>query len=158
MALHQLLRGRGKMGNSILSPATLVQMADVTLTNAQMLALRATPIQLVAAPGANKFLEFVTLLAKFTSAGAYTVGANNLAVKQTNGSGVAVSGTLTSAGIWDAATGTKYGMAQFAVASNVVLNAALVIHNTGAGEFTGGNAGNVTKFRVFYRVHDLASL
>jgi len=41
------------------SLAPLVQVATVTLTNADIKALRATPKTLVAAPGTGKFLEFV---------------------------------------------------------------------------------------------------
>lgn len=41
--------------------ANAVQSAIVTITTAQVLALNATPQTLVAAPGAGKFLEFVSI-------------------------------------------------------------------------------------------------
>src|SRR5688572_10185170 len=74
---------------------TALKYAEVALTSAEILALRATPKTLVAAPGAGKVLEFISahLYLDATATG-YTETADNMAVKYTDGSGAAVSQTI----------------------------------------------------------------
>jgi len=136
-------------------PAQL-QYADVTLTNAQMLALRATPIALVAAPGEGTVLEFVGALLKFdvTTAG-YTETADNLAVRYENGTGVIVSQAIESTGFLDQTTDGISNAPPKIDAIGLAVNKALVLHNPGDGELTGGNAANTLKVRTLYRVHTL---
>jgi hypothetical protein len=133
-----------------------IQIATGTITNAQMLALRATPKTLVAAPGAGKVLEFVSLALFFDYTAAYTESADNMAVKYTDGSGVAVSQDIEATGFVTATADT----ATFAlpkvdpiVAKTGADNAILCLHNTGDGEYGGGNAANVVRFSCQYRVH-----
>jgi len=132
------------------------QYAEVSLTNAQMLALRATPISLVAAPGAGKLLEFISAQLFFDYTGAYTETADNMAVKFTDGSGAAVSQTIEATGFVDATADTvTNGLAKIdaIVAATSAANQALVLHNTGSGEYGGGNAANAVRVKVAYRVH-----
>lgn len=133
-----------------------IKYASVALTNAQMLALRAAPITIVAAPGAGKVIEFVSAVLCFDRAGAYTESDDNLAFKYTDGSGQAVSETIECTGFVDAASDAI--MPAKPVTSAVILtaagvNQAVVLHNTGNGEFGGGNAGNEVLVKVAYRVH-----
>ena len=80
--------------------APLIQVATVTLTNAEIKALRATPKTLVAAPGAGKFLEFVSASLKLVAgANVLSESTANLAVKYTDGSGAAVSQTIEATGL-----------------------------------------------------------
>jgi len=121
-----------------------------------MLALRATPITMVAAPGAGKVLEFVSAVLFFDRAGAYTESADNLAFKYENGSGQAASETIETTGFVDAASDAV--MPVKPVTSAVILtascvNKALVLHNTGDGELGGGNASNEVVVKVVYREH-----
>lgn len=133
-----------------------IQYAEVSLTNAQMLALRATPITLVAAPGAGKLTEFVSAVLIFDYTAAYTETDDNMAVKYTDGSGAAVSNTIEATGFVDATADTmttataKYDAI---VAKSGSENKALVLHNTGNGEYGGGNAANAVRVKVAYRVH-----
>lgn len=133
-----------------------IKYAEVSLTNAEMLALRATPKTLVAAPGAGKVLEFLSACLLFDYTGAYTESADNMAVKFENGSGVAVSDTIEATGFVDA-TADTLTFARKAVdgitAKTGCENKALVLHNTGDGEYGGGNAANVVRVKVAYRVH-----
>ena len=133
-----------------------IQYAEVSITNAQMLALRATPKELVAAPGSGKVLEFVSAVLLFDYTGAYTETADNMAVKYTDGSGAIVSETIEATGFVDATADTMttaIAKADVIVAKSGSENKALVLHNTGDGEYGGGNASNAIRVKVAYRVH-----
>jgi hypothetical protein len=133
----------------------VTQWAEVTITNAEMLALRAAPKTLVAAPGAGKVLEFVGLQLFFDRTGAYTETADNMAVRFDNGTGVIVSQAIESTGFVDAAgDAITNGLPKIDGLATAAQgeNKALVLHNTGDGEFGGGNAANVIRAKVSYRV------
>lgn len=129
-----------------------LQTAVVPITNAEMLALRATPKQLVAAPGAGFALIYEGGHITIDYTAAYTESADNIAVRYTNGSGVQVSTTETT-GFLDATADSIMTMAPIApTTAPVAVNAALVLHNTGDGEWGGGNAANVITATVHYRI------
>jgi hypothetical protein len=133
----------------------VTQWAEVSITNAEMLALRATPKTLVAAPGAGKVLEFVSAQLYFDYTGAYTETADNMAVKFTDGSGAAVSQAIEATGFVDATADTitnALPKIDTIVAKSGSENKALVLHNTGDGEYGGGNAANAIRVKVAYRV------
>lgn len=133
----------------------VLQWAEVAITNAQMLALRATPKTLVAAPGAGKVIEFVQALILFDYTGAYTETDDNLAVKYTDGSGAIISEAIEATGFVDATADSliKVERAASAVlAKTAAENKAIVLHNTGNGEWGGGNAANAVRVKVAYRV------
>lgn len=133
-----------------------IRYAAVSLTNAEMLALRAAPKELVAAPGAGKVIEFVSAALLFDYTGAYTETGDNMAVKYENGSGVQASDDIEATGFVDATADTM----TFArkkidsiVAKTGCENKALVLHNIGDGEFGAGNASNAVRVKVAYRLH-----
>lgn len=156
MGYERITKRQALLGTGVLGPQSVLQYKDVTLTNAQVLALRATPITLVPAQGAGKLALFShAVLVLSAASGAYTETADNLAVRQTNGSGVIVSDTIETTGFIDQAavkaTTARAKLDQI----GLVENAALVLHNTGDGEFGGGNAATTLKIRVFYTVQKL---
>ena len=138
--------------------SSIIQQSTVSITNAQMLTLRASPITLVAAPGAGKFLEFISATLFFNRAAAYTETADNMAIRYTNGSGTIVSETIETTGFVDAA-GDAITFARplatppILTAAGEIANGLLCIHNTGGDEFGGGNASNFVKVVTNYRVH-----
>ncbi len=138
--------------------ATVLRYATVTLTNSNIKNLRATPITLVAAPGAGKWVEFISgWLALDYGSNALTESSDNLAVKYVDGSGAAASQTIEATNFIDATADTHTNILpkiDTIVASANLINKALVLHNTGDGEY-GGNAANdtVAKAYVCYRVH-----
>ena len=147
--------GASKVLSSMLSELT-VQYATVTLTNAQVLNCRATPIQLVAAPGAGKRIHFLgATLNVDGTAGGYTETADNLAIKYVNGTGVAVSSTIEATGFIDvvgkAHTNAIPVIDTIATEAQSV-NQLLCLHNTGDGEYGGGNVANSLKVTVAYRI------
>ena len=125
---------------------------DKQLTNAEVLALRATPIELVAAPGADKAI----VVHKFAivvddTAGAFTESTDNLVMEYEDG--VDISAAIE-------ATSLVGGAVQFAtqgVLDTVVVpdvNAGVQLLNTGDGEWGGGNVANTISVRVWYSVID----
>ncbi len=141
--------------------ATLIKYATVNLTNAQIKNLRATPVELVAAQGANKVVEFVSAMLRLDyGSNVLTETVDNMAVKFENGAGAAVSQTIEATGFIDAAADTVTNALpkiDAIVAQASAANKALVLHNTGDGEY-GGNAGADTLMvvKVAYRVHDFS--
>lgn len=132
-----------------------IQTAEVSITNAQMLALRATPVTLVAAPGAGKIIEFVSATLLFDYTGAYTETADNMAIRYTDGSGTIVSQAIEATGFVDATADTSTNALpkiDVISAKSACENKALVLHNTGDGEYGGGNAANAVRVKTAYRV------
>jgi len=148
--------GNARIAGVLLTAEGLVRYRDVTLTNAQVLALRATPISLVPAPGSTKMLEFVSaIVVSNAAAGAWVESAANLVVRQTGTTGLVVSDVIETTGFFTA--GIKATRARAAIDPiGLLKNAPLVLHNNGAGEFTGGNAANTLRVRIFYRIHGFA--
>ena len=140
---------------------TLIQYATVALTNSNIKNMRGTEITLVAAPGATKVIEFISAIL-FLNYGSevLTESGDNMAIRYTDGSGAIVSETIEATGFIDQAADTitnAIAKADAIVAAASALDQALVIHNTGDGEY-GGNASNDTTMtiKVAYRVHDLS--
>lgn len=124
------------------------QAATLTLTSAQVLALRATPIQIVAAPGAGKVIRPVCCDVKMTYGGtnAFTNG-QNFTLKHGSGSGTSM-GTVNTASMLNGTT-TAYTinnvmMGSNSVAATIMENQSLVVQNGGASEITGNAAGDNT--------------
>lgn len=138
-----------------------LKYADVLVSNAELKALRATPKTLVAAPGAGKLLELVSAVLHLKAGANVLVEATaNLAIKYKDAAGVQVSQTIETTGFIDqAADQVTYGLPKLdpITARANCENQPLVLHNLGAGEFT-GNAANdaVLRVKVAYRVHTLA--
>jgi len=133
---------------------TTIQHASVAITNAQMLALRATPITLVAAPGAGFYIELVSASLFFDYVGAYTETDDNMAILL-GAAGTAASETIEATGFVDATADTVMPVkpaTSAAIAKSAAENKALVLHNTGNGEYSGGNAGNEVLVKVAYRI------
>lgn len=136
-----------------------IQYAEVSMTSAEVKALRATPKTLVAAPGAGLVLEYLSmvLLVDYGGTNGWTESTNNLAVKYENGSGTAVTGTIEMTGFIDQTADTMttsiYKIDTIA-AKTACENKALVLHNTSGAEI-GGNAANdnVLRAKIAYRVH-----
>lgn len=143
-----------RLVNSVVSGdlhPTTIQYAEVAITAAEMLALRATPKELVAAPGAGYALEFVSAVFIYDYTAAFTESADNIDVKYTNGSGTIVSLELETTGLLDATADKISVLSPLATDPLLTANAALVLHNSGNGEF--GGTGSPCRVKVAYRVH-----
>jgi len=117
---------------------------EVTITSAQIKAIRATPITIVAAQGAGTVIEFLSGTFFFVYGTNVLTNPQNLALKLKDGNGTAVSAAVTAAGFLDQAASesqlvTQTNGAIYSKANSD--NQPLVLHNTGASEIT-GNAAN----------------
>lgn len=150
--------GAVSAASGVTSGVSPVLTARVSLTNAEIKALRATPKTLVAAPGAGYKLEFVSAdLYLDYGTNVLTESADNLAIRYTDGSGVIVSQAIEATGFIDQTADTATNALpkiDGIAAKSGCENKALVLHNTGDGEY-GGNAAADTLMRVLvtYRVH-----
>jgi hypothetical protein len=130
------------------------------ITSAQMLALNATPVTLVAAPGAGRalILERMQLWLDYNSAAYAGIAAGeDISIKYTDGSGAAVAG-VEATGFLDATADAFRWVKGYNAASSVsdftpTANAALVIQML-TGEITTGNSP--LRYRLWYRNVELA--
>lgn len=130
-----------------------LRVATVTIATGDVLLLATTPYQLVAAPGAGKFIEFISaqLILDYNSV-AYTESGDNMAIRYTNGSGVIVSQAIESTGFIDQSADTitcALPKIDAIVAAAGAVNQALVLDNTGT-DFAAGNSPLIVK--VAYRI------
>lgn len=137
------------------SVAGLGDTGVITVSNAELLALNATPKTFVAAQGANKLIVPILFVCKcvFVSAAFDGIASGeDLALRYTGTSG-AVAMTVEATGFLDQGTDqTRYqGLGSTLVTP--VANAPLVLHMT-AGEIATG--GGHLKCRLLYRVVDIA--
>jgi len=148
----------GAVATVALDPTT-IQYATVSLTNTNIKNLAATQIELVPAQGAGTVVEFVSAQLKLVyGSDVLTESGDNLAVKYTDASGVAVSETIESTGFIDQSANTytnAIAIKDTIVAATGAENKALVLDNLGS-EFA-GNASNDTTMEIgiAYRVHTL---
>lgn len=138
----------------------IMNYATVSLTSAQVKALAATPIELVAAPGAGKAIKFMGAQLKLVYGGtnAFTEAADNLVINYTNGAGVAVSQTIETTGFIDQ-TASTYTNAEpkidAIVAATAAENQALVLWNNNA-EIAGNAANdNTLEVSIAYRIVEI---
>jgi hypothetical protein len=137
------------VGGQILTQTTI-------LTNAQILALRATPITVVTAPGANRKIVLVGAILRLNNAaGAYTETADNLALRYVDAAGVIASEAIETTGWVDGTTSPDTNAlpkADTIATAAESINQVLVLHNTGGDELGGGNAANTLTVTVYYIV------
>lgn len=134
------------------SEAAPLYQADVTIATAAVLTLNATPVQLVAAPGAGLMLvpEFAVLFLDYNSAAYDGIAAGeDLTIRYTNASGALVATIETDPFLAATADAVRIVRPVTTAAHLPVANAALVLHLS-TGEIATGNSP--LKVRTYYRV------
>ena len=146
----------GSVTNEILQEDS-IQVATVSVTNTQLKALNTTPKELVAAPGADKMIEFLGATLFHNYGSEVLTGAHALTIGLDDGT-VAVAATIAQADfahqVADYVYSVKAAVA-FHDASADVLNKNLAL--TCAGDYA-GNASNDTVWtiHVAYRIIDFS--
>ena len=153
-SFDQAKPGYDRLVNSLktddLHPDT-IQYAEVAVSVAEMLALRATVKELVAAPGAGYVLEFISALFIYDYAAAFTETDDNIIVRFTGASGATASTILDATGLLDATSDQIRTLKSIVTDLTPVANSPLVLHNDGNGEW--GGTGSPCRVKVAYRVH-----
>lgn len=131
---------------------SLLQTAEVTLTAAQVKALKATPISLVAAPGADLAIVpvAINLVANYGGTNAFTESADDLSIGYSGGAEIM---EIESTGLIDQ-TNDEWRYITFEHAETFIPeeNTAVVITNLD-DEIAGNAANNNTvAVRLYYRV------
>ncbi len=127
--------------------------ASVDLTNAQVLALGTTPVTIVSAPGAGKFVDVIAWSAAFNYTGAYTSAGDIALYWGSRAAGNRASVAITGSGFFDA-TSDQIRRAG-GVPDNTsppATNLALVVQKVLAANMGGGNAANSVRVVVNYRI------
>lgn len=133
----------------------IIQATTVTITNAQIKALRATPINLVGAPGAGYFNQFLGAVIKLNAGtNALTESGDNLVIQYDGGQDA--SAAIETTGFLDQ-TADMIAVIPPAtialVAAADVENDALELFNTGDGEIAGNAANDATlTIHIAYRI------
>jgi len=143
----------------IASPFGITKTVTVELDTADIIALNGTPIELVAAQGADTLIEFVGAVFVLDFSGgalAEPSEPDDLAIEYDNGSGTQIVTFDSTAFIEAAADFTEVvgsqSMAGVAAATNVNKNIALI--NIG-NDYTVGSSTSTMTVKITYRVHEL---
>jgi len=146
---------RGTVGPEALPGRTYQAIIDIS--DSQVKNLRATPKGLVAAPGAGYALHLDAIMLEMKGVTtAYTIAnaGDDLAVKYASGTGKVASDTIETTGFLDALATVQTGRPVNGVLATraQVENQLLCLHNIGAAEFSGGNAANVVRVTLQFRI------
>ena len=139
--------------NSVVEAGTGITTTTVSVTNAEWLALNASPKTLIAAPGANKAIKVTELSVFFDYGTTNFTFAGNIIV-EINSVNMGLISSLDS----PLAADTIYSLPTEGGASNgikLATNTALILSTSGGGGATGGD-GKV-RVKISYRVLDTAN-
>ena len=141
--------------SALLNAEGQVQSASVTLTSAQVKALRATPITLVSAKGSGTVILFLGAILRLTDGTeVFTEAGDNLAIRFENTTGPIVSETIEMTGFIDQLANMSTNAipkADVIAAATAVDNLPLVLHNVGGSEIAGNASNDATlTVRVYY--------
>jgi hypothetical protein len=128
----------------------IAHTVQVPLAAANIIAMRTTPVSLIAAPGSGKILIVESIVFKMVRTGTAFTGGGALEFRYTDGSGVKVSADIAATVVTTGGAGTEYNQVGGAAASSTpVANAAIVITNATAAFAAGtGTAQASIKYRI----------
>lgn len=124
----------------------------VQITSAQILALFATPIEVIPAPGAGKYIEIesVTAWLDYNSAAYAGIAAGeDWVLKEENAAGAEITGHLETTGFLDQTSDQVRNVRGLIVSRTPVANKAIVLHQLVAEIITGDSPVNLA---IVYRV------
>lgn len=135
MSVITKIAGKIKGSDGIIGVA---ERKRITLTSAQVLALFTTPVTLVAAPAAGKYISVDEVVATLNFNSVAYTGANALEIRYTDGAGAKVTGDIAAAALNAAATRTDkaIGAAVTSAVAAAPIVAAVPTANPAAGNST----------------------
>ena len=127
------------------------QVRTIKFANALVLAMRATPLVVIPAPGANKsiIVDRVTVIVDDATGSAYTESSDNLVLEYSGGVDITAAIEATSL-VGGAVVIESYGVIDTVLVPAV--NQAVELFNTGSGEWGGGDAANSLTVTIAYHV------
>lgn len=131
-----------------------IQTAEVLITKANILAMYAAPVEVVATPGTGKVLEFVSATLIYDRNTATYGGGGDVTINYSS-AGAAVSNTVVKTDCFGAAGDKVFYMGALNLAGGYTMpvNTGLSITNA-TGAFTDpGTAAGVARLKITYRVH-----
>lgn len=141
-------------GNPVVSPTL---QAKATIATAAVKTLHATPVQVIPAPPAGKYIEIVSVHAElvYGTAGYDGVDATDyLELRYTNGSGALLTATVSPAGFGDATANAHVTLTP-ASSGWIPANAKVVAYIAGSEWYTAAG-DSALRFDILYRLRDLA--
>lgn len=123
------------------------QVATGTITSAQLKASFTTPVTLIAAPGAGKYIRYDFGYFWHAAGTAYT--SNDHTIRYTNGSGATVSATLTASGFTTSTATEERVLRNITTSLEPVTNAPLVFF-TGTADPTTGDFD--ISYEIYYEI------
>lgn len=133
-------------------------VARGTITALEVRTLNGTPIEILAAPGAGKYVQVHRIhwwLDYGSAAYDGSAAGEDLVAKYTDGSGAAVVNVVDHSGFWDATSDQHRIVHAVATEVTPVANAAIVAQNL-VGEVYSAAGDSPVHYEVHYTVHDLA--
>lgn len=142
-------RGGFKVG-SLNMPGNIFRTVQVPVTSAQILAANATPVTLIAAPGAGKAISVEEIFFRMDRTGTAYANGGALEFRYTNASGAKVTADIAASVVTTGGAGTEYNIVRGVTTSLTPLaNAAIVMDNATAAFITGTGTAIVTiKYRI----------
>lgn len=144
-----------EIGNTTNGGYSEEKVIKKTITAAQVLALNATPVEIVPAPGAGHVIEFVSAFFAKPAGTAYAgiAAGEDIAIKYTNGSGVQVNTTLEATGFLDQTTAQTRRTGPIVTEYTPAVNAPLVVQMLTGEVITGNSPLYITcRYRVIKNV------
>ena len=126
---------------------------EVVVSSAELLALRATPKELVAAPGTGKVLQFMGAVG-FLDYNSETYANNgDLTINYTDNDGTAVCESVAGADLFHQVDDCYTEFAILSANTELTANAALVLVEAGGEAITGDSPITI---KIFYRILDFS--
>ena len=139
------------LGNAVNTGQVLT--TEVAITKANILAMNATPVELVAAPGAGYVLELISAMLIYHRDTATYGGGGDVTINYSGGA--AITTTIVAANSFGAAGDKIFSFNKLNAAGGYTMpvNTAIVITNATAAFTDPGNAAGVGRLHISYRIH-----
>jgi hypothetical protein len=149
--VRSLRRGSQTYQGGIPVGIPITREVSISLTSAQIIGMRAAPVVLIAAQGANKVVIVEEILFKMMRTATAFTGGGAVEFRYTDGSGVKVTGDIAATVVTTGGAGTELNHqgGNLTLTGQPVANAPVVITNATAAFAAGtGTATVYVKYRV----------